>query len=437
MPISAVREIFEVEEIQPVRKIRVSEPHLYDVDLAFNGHDSQYSLHALHPYVAAINPPMVKKLIETYVPKHENILDPFCGGGGVLLEAALHHRANAGGDVNPLSVILSKAKTTYIDQRKLQKAYNEIIDMAQKPDVKSKIDIHPQLEFWFKKESLPFIHSLIKAINAVTGRDGKLNNLFKAIFSATVRDAMLTYRGEVRLRKLREEDLMKFKPDVLRLFLKRYKIAYERMVTLPENSFSDIAVRDVRKMDFEDESFHSIICSPPYADDKNGVGYFQFSKNMLEWLGYSKQEINEHKKLFLGAVKSADRLSPEMTYRPDSPSPLERGAGGEASESLKRSLENVRQRSATHYKEAISFYYDYNAGLREMKRVTRKHIIIVIGNRVLSRTQFDNAQITVDFFKNIGVKLKYRYIEFRKKRSTKMDGYVGGIAKGHVLIFEK
>ncbi|HXG84166.1 MAG TPA: hypothetical protein VNI84_09075 [Pyrinomonadaceae bacterium] len=49
MPISAVREIFEVEEFIPERKARVAEPNLYGVDLAFNGHDSQYSLHALHP----------------------------------------------------------------------------------------------------------------------------------------------------------------------------------------------------------------------------------------------------------------------------------------------------------------------------------------------------------------------------------------------------
>ena len=418
MPISAVREIFEVDEIIPLKKTRSIEPNLYGVDLAFNGHDSQYSLHALHPYVAAINPPLVKSLIQTYVPKNENILDPFCGGGGVLLEATLSNRQSAGGDVNPLSVILSKAKTTFIEQRKIQKAFIEIIALAENPNTKNKIEIHPQLEFWFKKDSLPFISSLIKAINKVTQHDNKLNNLFKAIFSATVRDVMLTYRGEVRLRRLREEDFKKFNPDVLRSFAKRYKIAYERIITLPQGSVSDIAVRDITKMDFEDESFHSLICSPPYADDKNGVGYFQFSKNMFEWLGYTKEEISNHKKLFLGASKEINPLP--------------------KSESLQMSIENVQQRNAIHFKEAVSFYHDYNLGLQEMTRVIQKNIIIVIGNRVLSRTQFDNAQITVDFFKNMGVKLKHHYTrELRKKRIANMGGDGGGIAKEHVLIFQK
>ena len=418
MPISTEREIFEVDEIVPLKKFRVKEPNLYKDDLSFAGHDSQYSLHALHPYVAAINPPLVKKLIETYVPKTENILDPFCGGGGVLLEATLHGNKSAGGDVNPLSIILSKAKTTFIDQRKLQKAFIQIIELAENPNTKS-IEIHPQLEFWFKNDSIPFINSLINSINTVTGHDLELNNLFKAIFSATVRDVMLTYRGEVRLRKLREEDLNKFNPDVLRSFAKRYKIAYERIITLPIGSASDIAIRDIKKMDFEDESFHSIICSPPYADDKNGVGYFQFSKNMLEWLGYSKEEINNHKKLFLGASKELNSLP--------------------KSESLEQSLENVAKRNSNnHYNEAVSFYHDYNLGLLEMSRVIRKNIIIVIGNRVLSRTQFDNAQITVDFFKNIGIDLKHHYTrELRKKRIANMGGDGGGIAKEHILIFEK
>ncbi|MBI4645494.1 MAG: DNA adenine methylase [Bacteroidia bacterium] len=418
MPISSVREIFEVEEIQPLRKVQINEPNLYDIDLSFNGYDSQYSLHALHPYVAAINPPLVKKLIETYVPKHENILDPFCGGGGVLLEATLHKRENAGGDINPLSIILSKAKTTYIEQQKLQKAFIAVIEIAQNPISTDKTKINPQLKFWFKNDSLPFINSLINAINIVTEHDIKLNNLFKTIFSATVRDVMLTYRGEVRLRKLREEDLNKFNPDVLRSFVKRYKIAYERIITLPQGAVSDIAVRDIKKLDFENESFHSIICSPPYADDKNGVGYFQFSKNMLEWLGFTKEEISNHKKLFLGATKKINCL-PE-------------------SESLRKSLENVENRNYNHYKEAVSFYHDYNLGLIEMKRVVKKNIIIVIGNRVLSRTQFDNAQITVDFFKNIGVKLIHHYTrKLRKKRIANMGGDGGGIAKEHILVFEK
>jgi site-specific DNA-methyltransferase (cytosine-N4-specific) len=416
MPISAQREIFEIDEIQPTNGL-TNHDNLFGVDLAFAGHDSQYSLHALHPYVAAINPPLVRKLIDTYVPLNENIIDPYAGGGGVLLEATLNNRSNAGGDINPLSVILSKAKTTHIAQSSIEKAYKQIMDVAS-TDRRRKFEIDPQLEFWFKKESIPQISALIKGIDLVTVPDSDINNLFKAIFSATVRDVMLTYRGEVRLRKLRDNDLTKFTPDVFRSFKKRYGIAHERIVTLPVGAKSDIQIRDIKNLEFENESFHSTICSPPYADDKNGVGYFQFSKNMLEWLGYTKEQISNNKKMFLGANKVINEL-PE-------------------SETLSLSLENVKKRSSVHYVEANSFYYDYDLGLKEMCRVTRRYLIIVIGNRVLSRTQFDNAQITVDFMRNIGVNLKHHYTrELRKKRIANMGGDGGGIAKEHILVFEK
>src|SRR5947209_7022205 len=102
MPISVQREIFEVDEIIPITRAEGGEPHLYDVDLSFAGVESQHSLHALHPYVAAINPPLARTLIETYVPHGQNLLDPYTGGGGVLLESTLHGIPNAGGDVNPL-----------------------------------------------------------------------------------------------------------------------------------------------------------------------------------------------------------------------------------------------------------------------------------------------------------------------------------------------
>lgn len=418
MPLSIEREIFQVNEIIPVDRAGEGGPHLYNEDLSFIGEDSQYSLHALHPYVAAINPPLVRRLLQTYIPAGENILDPFCGGGGVLLESTLNGTANAGGDVNPLSVILSKAKTTWVDPVLIEEAYLQIMALAVALQHEPYEAIDPQLAFWYKEESISSILALKISIEQVTANNGDLHNLFNAVFSATVRDVMLTYRGEVRLRKLQGKDLERFQPDVFKSFEKRFMIAHDRMSTLPEGARSDIQIRDIKQMDFQNESFHSIICSPPYADDKNGVGYFQFSKNMLAWLGYSKEQISECKSMFLGSSKTLNALP--------------------TSESLQISLENVSKRNATHLKEAVSFYYDYSLALSEMARVVREYIVIVIGNRVLSRTQFDNAQITVDFFQNFGIELRHHYTrELRKKRIANMGGDGGGIAKEHILVFQK
>ena len=40
-------------------------------DLNFNGVETQHATHSIHPYVAAINPPLAASLINHYVPKGE------------------------------------------------------------------------------------------------------------------------------------------------------------------------------------------------------------------------------------------------------------------------------------------------------------------------------------------------------------------------------
>lgn len=64
------------------------------------------------------------------------------------------------------------------------------------------------------------------------------------------------------------------------------------------------------KMEFENNQFSTIICSPPYGDDRNGVGYFQFSKNMLFWLGLTYEQLQQNKDMFLGGVKN-NKYPPE------------------------------------------------------------------------------------------------------------------------------
>jgi DNA modification methylase len=418
MPKSKIRDVFQVECLVPSGKLNAQTSNLYNVDLAFNGCETQHSTHALHPYVAAINPPLVQALIENYIPKGESILDPYCGGGGVLIESMLANRPCAGGEINPLGVIISKAKTTYIEKSVIDKYLKEITDLAKKirPDVSLKPNKF--LDFWYREENLLDLTSINEALKIVTKGKNKILPLFQTILSATARDVMLTYRGEVRLRKLQGNDLEKFRADVFTVFQKRGLLASERVSQLPKKSVVDIEKRDIRHLPFPDKKFYGIICSPPYADDKNGVGYFQFSINMLYLLGFTKEEIAADRALFHGTIKE--------------------GKTPPKSASLEKSLNNVIKSDSKKWQEAVAFYSDFAEGLSEMARVTRNKIIMVVGNRVLARTSFDNAAITVDIFKNLGVKLEHHYTrELKKKRIPNLGGDGGGINIEHILVFSK
>lgn len=420
MPLSIEREIY----IPPSCMLPCSDSHpLSHQDLSFRGIETQYATHCIHPYVAAINPPLVDALIEYFVPPNGTILDPYCGGGGVLVEGLIKGIPITGNDINPLAVSISKAKTTYLPRLKTESFLHEVLAMYESIDISaSELDDIPQtIRYWFKDYMLESVLRIKKSIDrtSVELDIGKkaVTNLFKVAFSATIREIMLTYRGEVRLRKLQGMDLEKFNPDVLSVFKKRANIAIDRVNKLPSatNIEIDISLADSRSMPYKNGQFSTIICSPPYGDDKNGVGYFQFSSKMLYFLGY--ENLKMYKERFLGGVKEKKNVPP--------------------SASLQKSLKNVFQRNQIHYKEAVAFYSDYYMALMEMKRVTTDRIIIVIGNRVLSRTSFDNANITIEMFEHLGVDLEYHFQRILpKKRIANLGGDGGGGNIEHILVFK-
>jgi DNA modification methylase len=68
-------------------------------------------VHGFHAYPARAHPVTARRLVEGLVPTGGTVLDPFCGSGTVLVEAMLAKRAVIGTDLNPLAVMLARAKT--------------------------------------------------------------------------------------------------------------------------------------------------------------------------------------------------------------------------------------------------------------------------------------------------------------------------------------
>jgi site-specific DNA-methyltransferase (cytosine-N4-specific) len=419
MPISSNRIINHVSHepiVPPTKHYRGK--NLYGRDLSFKGEETQHSTHSLHPYLAAINPPLARELINAYVPAGEIVLDPFCGGGGVLIEAILSDRNALGFDVNPLAAMIARGKTNYLPEELISTTSQRILLRSQDiSEIRNIDDIDEQLSFWFTKDSLQKLFILRNCVLAID--DPKLQPLFKTILSATTRDVMLTYRGEVRLRKLVGKDLERFNPDVFRAFADRAAIAVKRIPSLRKAALAHISVGDVRSAPYGDNSATAIICSPPYADDKNGVGYFQFSRNMLRLIGFSVEEIKEAKSHFLGSNRVNNSVVPPST-------------------SLNLSLEHLKDKQTKHYEEAVRFYNDYYLAIGEMLRLVKQRVVIVIGNRVLSRTTFDNAHITLDLMKDYGVELEHYYTRtITKKRIPNLGTDGGGISTEHILVFHK
>ncbi len=393
-----------------------------EANLDFKGSNTQYSTHAIHTYVAAMVPQLAEILVTTYVPKGEHVLDPFCGGGAVLVECVRSGRRATGSDINPLAVLLAKVKSTYVGRKELGEATSYVTRLSEKglngaPTFPKNYNV----EYWFHPHTIAELSAIARVIKKCEASERYSTNVLdvlKVVFSATVRDVMLTYRNEVRLRRLEPHDLEKFKPNAFHSFRQRSKLAVDRISSLPKDAKSTVSSQDIRNLSYDDNEFHSIICSPPYGDEKNGVSYLQFSKYMLYWLGISRDMVGESRRKTLG-FKGNNLILPSVTLE-------------KAFASIAKLSDDI---------SGLNFYRDYYTGLQQMVRVTRENVIIVIGNRILKQTVIENGKATTELMGSLGYKLYKRFERtlpskrLPKLRRDEAHGFGGAIDKEDILIF--
>ncbi len=106
--------------------------------------DTAYVTHGYHRYPAKFIPQIVSRLAEKYTREGDFIVDPFGGCGTTIVESKLMGRPSIAVDINPVAVLITKAKITPIDPVKIEK---EFITLQKKldtysEDTKIKLSMH-------------------------------------------------------------------------------------------------------------------------------------------------------------------------------------------------------------------------------------------------------------------------------------------------------
>ena len=238
--------------------------------------------------------------------KNSVVLDPFCGSGTVLVEAALRGYDAIGIDVNPLARLISEVKSTPLPASSLRRSSSRLLRRAKKIVFRPLGD--PLLDFWFKESAIISIYQLLNAIQNV--RNPQYRNFFRITLSSIIRRCSLadpSIPPPVRLTRSRcDRANQRYRRDYHRVQSITADSVYEQFETaLDKNihrvdslnhqkNLGSVIILDqnaeAAKTTLDQSSVDLILTSPPYCGSQKYVRTLRLEMN---WLGYSKECISE------------------------------------------------------------------------------------------------------------------------------------------------
>lgn len=406
--------------------------------------------HGFHKYPAKFIPHIPKWAIGKYLNgnKDKNILDPFCGSGTTLVEGVLAGYNVIGVDVDPLSVMISKVKTTRVDETELKKISKWLIKEVKanqkgtfEPDCKT-------IEHWFTKDAikkLSTIRTLINQIPKKFGKHGKVNDiqdLLLICFSSIIRgvsnadnESQKTYVSHTKIKKPLE---------VNSFFFSQLDLFVDRAI-----KFSSVTNSKVKKKIIHYSSVKSlnkklnglqidlVITSPPYI---KAIDYIYNQMVELFWVGdlfqiQTQTKQNEKKIQYVGnkQISKAEfkNYSPYNTILN-----IDR-----LDKNLQQVYDTDNKNGHKHSYVTFKYFTEMEKHFAEISKclTSGTHYIMVVGNSSVSGIFFDTVDFLIDIaerngFRIInkwGYKIKNRFMRFNRKDR-------GGIIElDWVLDFEK
>src|SRR3990167_294760 len=114
--------------------------------------DTTYITHGYHRYPAKFIPQIISPLISKYSNIGDLVLDPMGGCGTTLVEAKIMGRPSIGVDINPVAVLITKAKITPIEPSILEASFNKLHNSLKEYSEfsKGKVPPHERIDYWFR-----------------------------------------------------------------------------------------------------------------------------------------------------------------------------------------------------------------------------------------------------------------------------------------------
>lgn len=351
-------------------------------------------MHAIHPYPAKFIPQIPNVLINHFTLQGETVYDPFLGSGTTCLEANVLGRNALGNDVNELSVLLTKVKTTPIELAMLSLLDKLLINIYQQvagDNSSIKIPQIPNLELWFKdfviRELVIIKDEILKL------EDESLKNFCLATMSAIIVNVS---RQDSDTRYVRVEKTIKEQDTFLRFskqLNKTRRIMAEHYQELTKGR-TIVKCADTRMENiFEENSADFAVTSPPYP---NAYDYHLYHKYRLYWLDMSPQDLKRNE------------------------------IGSHAHYSKKNGLNE------------FDFQRDMQKCFKNVSKILKpkKFFVLVIGDSILQGRKIQNNEILKESAKSTPFSFVTEFTRNMNEKKKYFNPKIGNIKTEQILIFE-
>lgn len=399
-------------------------------NIAFKEYRKKDDIHGTVLYPGVMVAPVQKKILKNIFSQDRifSVFDPFHGSGTALYEAFEISKdiRLVGCDINPLANLITQVKLQGVGRY----IKHDIKNIENYLNTHKKIYnfSFPNIEKWFRSDIIESLALLRTAIINIKNRKNRL--FFWYILSDVIRFNSNTRSSTYKLHIKDEDTIENMENTVIDDFLVAAREHSQKFMhksdkfTLYKNDIFDV-IKKHRK-----NAFDVSITSPPYGDNKTTVPYGEFS--MLSLYTIPKDDL-KLEGWELSNYSIIDNYS----------------MGGSDKEIQLNNFEQslikyyLKRISLSKRKKIIRYFIDYFCFLKELCRVTKKYIILTLGNRTVDRIKINLVLITKKYLENNGFeKIGYARRIIPQKRTPKLTSNVyqkpvNSMNLEYVLIYKK